>query len=427
MSETNNSEETRILDLVKNTKVKLENEINNLDELIKNRYSEFSEQEKLLLEKVRDQSYQLNESLEKSLKSLVSGHQEKNSAILNNLREVLENELGSFGEYGTSLIGEQEDKLVNISESSLTNVKDITNSHFENINELINSISKLAKDTVEVPISITKENDEKVKLNLTEALTFQKEELKGSITTLQEEYREKIGTQMEKVFMGVTMTKEAINGIIKDTLSRLEENLLRLTEGLDENFTSEVGVAQDLFHDYEGKMLNAITLMHENYEKQMSNILSEHSTVTKNSLNSLQSSLNKQKDQILSQISTLSDEQQKLVKGAVVQLEEEVAKSKSSVIEFMGSLKDQLQNALKENRDSTDNFIKEIQENNSKLIVSMNDDISATTKTTRDEMKSKLSEHKKLIETETKDAKSDIKEHISNTQKILKEFDKSLK
>lgn len=421
------SDNNSIINLVRDAKNKVDIEINQLDLDLKNRYNDFSEQEKLLLEKIKDQSVQITQSLESTLNNLVINHNEKNSSVLNNLREVLENELGSFGEYSTSLIGEEEDKLVNISESSLTNVKDITNSHFESLNDLIMKLNTVANDTVEKPITLTKTSNENVKTSLTEALTFQRDELTKSITTLQEEYREKIGTQMEKVFMGVTMTKEGINGIIKDTLSRLEENLLRLTEGLDENFTSEVGAAQDLFHSYEGKMLSAIELMNTNYESQMSSILEKHANETNKSLNNLQSALVEQKDKILSEIGTLSEQQKSLVQGAVVQLEEEVSKSKSSVIEFMGSLKDQLQNALRENRESTNNFILEITENNTKLVTNLNESIYASTKESREIMKSNLDEHKKLIETETKDARSDINEQVSSTKKVLKEFDKALK
>lgn len=425
MSETNKTK--NIFEIVKIARNQLDNEIKNLDSTLKSNIDSFTTEEKRAIENLKDRIISLSDEFNINLNQRITKHEESNVQTLNRLREALENELGSFGEYANNLIGNEETKLVDVSESSLINIKDLTTSHFKTLKSLTEQFSKIADDSVKSPIKMVKEFDLEIKNQLSDSLKFQKDELQGKITNLQEEYREKIGSQIERVFLGVTMTKEGINEIIKDTLSRLEENLVRLTEGLDKNFTSEVGLTQDLIHEYEGKMLTAIGDMQENYDEQVNEILTKHMDLTTISLNKMQSKLNEEKNKILSQIKDLSTEQQELVKGSVIQLEEQVSESKSSVIDFMGNLKDELQKALNENKDSTANFLKEIQKQNSQINSELMSQIKDDNKRSKDELKSALELRKKEVDEQSKETKKLIAEQINFTKSVIQEFDSKIK
>ncbi|MCY3411690.1 MAG: hypothetical protein INQ03_08675 [Candidatus Heimdallarchaeota archaeon] len=423
MTEENN----KIIEMARETKNAIEQNLKSLEDLIKQNNDTYNSKEKQRLETLKIKITEISDDLEKGMLALVDTQKGTTYEALNGLREVLTNRMGGFGEYATEMIGQEETKLVNLNESSLMNVKDITNAHFESVNALILQIGEVAEDIVKKPIELRRETDASIKEELSQAMVFERDELKSSITTLQDEYREKLGNQMEKVFMGVTLTKEGINEIIKDTLSRLEENLQRLTKGLDANFTTEVGKTQDIFHEYEGKMLNAISAMHENYETQMNRILDKHAKLTSDSLNGLQGSLNTQKDAILKQIASLSEEQKNLVASAVTQLEEKVEESRSNVIDFMGNLRDQLQSALNENTSSTQQLIKEFQDENVTLTENFSNKVTETAKVTKEKAKNTLDEAKKESDIYSKDLKTVFGEEMNKSKGNLKQFDRVLK
>ncbi|MFV2013853.1 MAG: hypothetical protein ACC656_00355 [Candidatus Heimdallarchaeota archaeon] len=352
MSETS----TNIIEKLESTKRYLESEIKKLTKSINEKMSSGNNQGKELLDNLLDNLNTTINSLRSNLDHSLKESQSQSTEQLLGLKESLNGQINSLRGYANSLVEDEEFRLVSALEASLASVGDINKDHSSKMSGVIEKIASIAEDTIKGPIEIAEKNNSTLKETLEEVLKMERETLSKSLVSLQSDFRDEIGLQIERVFMGVTITKETLNGIIQDTLSRLEENLRRLNEGIDENFTSEIGKAQDLIHEYEGKLLETLEGTKSNYDEAKEKIIKKNASNLASALKKLKGELNIKKSDLLSEINNLNTEQQDLLELSLNELEEQIGKSKAQVIESHGILKDDLEKLLQENTES----IKEI-------------------------------------------------------------------
>ena len=362
------------------------------------------------------------EEIKANFVTTVQGYEKYSEDQLRSLKESLELQLDSLRTYTNQIVEDDELKLVNSLEASLTNVSDITSSQLSELQKLTNQVNEIASKSVDRSVEIFKERDLTIKAELSQELTINKDELSSKIVELQDTFRDEMNQKIEKVFMGVTMTKEGINGIIRDTLSRLEENLNRLTEGIDENFTKEVGQAQDLIHEYEGKLLQVIEETQVKYDQQMEQILDKHSKSTQATLDKLHQELNTFKAGILNEISGLTKEQASLVANATKQLENQISKSRADVIESHGTMKDELEKILTANKETLDEAITSLNSAVKTNVQSMEKILTEKISTAQNNFSEVINHGKKNTDTHVNTLQGTIKQ---NTQSLETEVEKN--
>jgi hypothetical protein len=403
--------------------------------------SEFQQLEKSLDEQGKKQQSILKEIVDKTndsidvntgqfetnIKLQLEDQKTRSDDSLVELKDSINGQFEGFREYANKLVEEEEEKLVNDLATTMANVSDITGSHSAALDAVISQVNSVANDSTSKAIDLIKERDEIVKGELVESLTMNQEKLSSALTSLQSEFQESIGNQIEQVFMGVHVTKQEINEIIKDTLSRLESNLNRLTEGLDENFTKEVGKTQDLIHAYEGKVLETNKNIQLAYEEQMNAILDRHLKLTVDNVDMLFKGLNQNKDEILSQITNLSEDQQKLVSHALNQLEEQVKMSKSNIIEFNGYLKDSIQTTIDDNKTTTETIIKQLQNETAETFNQFLTQLKSNRSTTKSDTSRQLKDLQKEANTQFSEYTKATKTKIGETKGVLEKYKASLK
>ncbi|MHA2275090.1 MAG: hypothetical protein ACXAC2_04955, partial [Candidatus Kariarchaeaceae archaeon] len=284
--------ETNLIDQLENAKKFLENEMKTLSKSINDQMNSTNNSSKEmfdeLLKKLNDTINLLKSELDQSVRN----SQTQSTEQLLGLRESLNGQISSLQGYANSLVEDEELRLVSALEASLASVEDLNKDHSKKMSGVIEKIASVTEETIKAPIDIVENNNVDLKDILVDALKMERETLTLSLEDLQQEFREEISTQIERVFMGVTITKETLNGIIQDTLSRLEENLRRLNEGIDENFTSEIGMAQDLIHNYEGRLLKTLEGTKSNYDQTMEKIVEKNAKKLVTALNDLKDQLN---------------------------------------------------------------------------------------------------------------------------------------
>ncbi|MHA2249523.1 MAG: hypothetical protein ACXAD7_04125 [Candidatus Kariarchaeaceae archaeon] len=416
-----------IYSIIESTQKQLEQEVKELNKTIDSQTQEVDNRGKSIFDSNYNKISTSIEDLKKMLEKLLNEHQSSNSEELLSLKESLDGQLDSLRGYANQLVEDEELKLVTTLETSLTNVNDITKDKSSDLNVLIAKISTLADESTSSPVKIVQDMNAKVKEEITEALSIEKSKLTESITNLQEEFRDKIGSQIEKVFMGVTVTKESVNGIIQDTLSRLEENLNRLNAGIDENFTNEIGVTQDIIHDYEGKLIETIGLTQENYNTHMAEIVEKYSQKTLSSLDELKTQLQNQKDKVNSEVSELTKSQNEIVNHAISQLEDQIIQSKAEVIESHGVLKDDLEKLLLSNSDTIKQSIESIQSTNQTVLSNLMDNILQVTNQQTSELSEEFKTTKKEFEQSFDQFRKAANQKLNVSQQHIKNFDTAIK
>jgi hypothetical protein len=339
----------------------------------------------------------------------------------------LDGQLDRLRGYANQLVEAEELRLVTVLETSLTNVTDITKVKSNELNEIIHKVVDIAENSSVSPIKIIQEVNQEANAELGDLLKIEKEKLASNIIKLQNEFRDDIANQIEKVFMGVTLTKESINGIIKDTLSRLEDNLNRLTEGIDENFSNEIGVAQDVIHNYEGKLMDTIEKTQKTYDKLMESILSNHSKKTLESIEKLGEQLNLHKEKIVAEISNLTKEQEELITHTINQLEEQIVDSKAAVIESHGVLKDDLEKLLTSNSDTVKQAIEKMHNNNEDSYNSLLKKLSTISSDQKNATTEDITDTRKELEQSIDQFRKNANQLINTAQQHLKEFESSIK
>lgn len=426
--ETNPSEKLdSIFSIVDDAQKKLENEIKSIGKSIDSQSRSANSRNKEIFDLNLKKLLSSVDNLKEQLEELLNQGQSFTSEELLGLRESLDGQLDSLRGYANQLVEDEELRLVTVLETSLTNVTDITKVKSNELNEIINKVVDIADASTKSPIKIITEVNADANAELSELLKIEKEKLASNIIALQTEFRDDIATQIEKVFMGVTLTKESINGIIKDTLSRLEDNLNRLTEGIDENFSNEIGAAQDIIHNYEGQLMNTIEKTQQTYDQLMESILSSHSKKTLESIDTLRKQLNHQKDNILAEISDLTKEQEELITHTINQLEEQIVNSKAEVIESHGVLKDDLEKLLTSNSDMVKQAIEKMQNNNQDSFNSLLKNLSTTSSDQKSTLTEDITNNRKELEQSLDQFRKDTNQQISLAQQHLKEFESSIK
>ncbi len=417
----------KVQDKINELKTNLDQGIKDLDKTMKSSTQDLSQKSKENVKNVNSLlTSKTDEFTNKMQESKLSAFNSIDQKLLE-LKESLTGELNSFREYVNKLVDSNENNLVTSVETALVNVSDITGANEKTIADIINKIGNIANKTTEEPIKIIKEHNNKTKDELTQSLEIDGDELVSSITKLQEEYQDAIGNQIENVFMGVKITKEEINEIIHDTLSRLEENLGRLTKGLDDNFTSEVGKTQDLLHEYEGRLLEAIKQIQENYKKQMNDILNKYSELTEKNIEDIKNALVSEKEKLLNEINSANEEFKGLISNSLEQLENQVEVSKKSIIENNGMLKDSLQNTLSANYSATDEIMKKMQKSQKEFMDQFTKQInqfsSELKKSYSTEMQNSQSEYDATIN----EYKNKISEKMAEFKSLMKDFNTYIK
>lgn len=417
----------KIFSIVNSTQKKLEQEIKELGKSVDAQSQSVNNRGKTIFDENLMKISKSTEDFKNQLEESLNNYQSNNSEELHGLKESLDGQLDSLRGYANQLVEDEELKLVTALETSLTNVTDITKDKSVELNKIITQVTDIADKSTNSPMKIVKDANIKVKDELTVSLRLEHDILAKALIELKNEFRDNISSQIEKVFLGVTLTKESINGIIRDTLSRLEENLNRLNDGIDENFTNEIGVTQDLIHKYEGKLIEAIDQTQQNYNIHMEEILQKHSEKTLDALDELNGQLSSQKQTILEEINGLTESQEELVNHAISQLKGLIVQSKAEVIESHGVLKDDLDKLLRSNSDTIKQAMKNLQNSNQETIAQLvnsisknsSDQISTLTensKSTRKELEQSFDQFKKLAS-----------QSITQSQQQIKEFGSSIK
>ncbi len=108
---------------------------------------------------------------------------------------------------------------------------------------------------------------------LRQILKIKEEVLTETLSNLQQEFRERVTSQIGQVFDGITRMKAQLQEIVEDTLNQLRENLMRINEGIDQYFLEEVNRTQDILVEYEGNMLDAIKQVAEAYEHEADRLI----------------------------------------------------------------------------------------------------------------------------------------------------------
>lgn len=413
----------RILQIKKN----VENQYKELKSLLGKKTDSLKEHNKALLDTLEKQTQEALSQLEDNFQTGVKDNKETTDETLEGLRESLDGQLDSLRGFATKLFDDEEERLVNTLESSISHVSGVTKDHSTKLKSIIEKINELAKSSTNSPLELIKINNESLKTDLTNQLQMQNEDLVGSMVDLQIEFREKIGTQIEKVFMGVTVTKGSLDGIIKDTLSRLEENLNLLHAGIDNNFTKEIGVTQDLIHNYEGKLLLAIENTKVDYNELMSRIINRNADQLLENLESLQKTLNVEKEKVFAQVKDLTKEQQDLVKISLDELESQVVNSKAQVIDSHGVLKDDLDKLLASNSQTVKEMIKNAQKENQLALSVLNKQIAEYTVTQKATIEAETKTSRQSILEQIDSLKTESQQSVDNANKGLKDLEELTK
>lgn len=417
MTDTESS--INIIEKLEITKKYLESETKNLTKSINDQMSSGNNQGKKLLDGLLDNLNKTINSLKSNLDRSLRESQTENTEQLLSLNESLNGQINSLKGYADSLVEDEEVLLVSALETSLANVGDVNKEHATKMSGMVEKIASITKSSIKAPVDIAEKNNEALKETLSEALKMEREILSKSLEALQTEFRDEIGLQIERVFMGVTVTKETLNGIIQDTLSRLEENLRRLNEGIDENFTSEIGRAQDLIHEYEGKLLTTLEETKSNYDEAMTKIIEINGTSHVTALNQLKDQLTSKETDLLVEIKELDTEQQEVLKASMNEFEEHLGKSKAQVIESHGVLKDELEKLLQENTESIKEIIDTMKVNNQENTKSMQNTIATEVRQLTKESNTMIKERKTEIQNLLDQIKDDS---VTNIDRVGKEM-----
>lgn len=420
MSETNNPETNQtLITQLEATKKHLETEIRILSKNINDGINIGNNQGKDLLNGLLGKVNETIETLKGSLDDSLVNSQKQTLEQLYGLKESLDGQLSSLRGYANQLVEDEEFRLVSALETSLTSIGDINKDHSNKLSEVIKKIGKLSETTSSSPIVVVEKNNLELKENLADILKMEKNMLVKALEDLQGEFREEISDQIERVFMGVTITKETLNGIIQDTLSRLEENLQRLNKGIDENFTNEIGLAQDLIHNYEGKLLETLETTKSNYDQEMVNIIDKNSKNLVKGLAKLTKELNQKQTKLEDDISGLNTEQQELLKISMKELDEHIVISKAQIIDSHGILKDELEKLLDENTESINEVIESMKLNNQSNFKNMQSTIKTDVSQLLTETDSIVKGGRKEIESLLDQIKNDSVQTIDQLGKDL--------
>ena len=427
MSEGTDNINSKAKKIISDSSSELDSELQKLEKSLD---EQGKKQQSILKEMIdkTNESVDVNTSqFETNIKLQLEDQKTNSDDSLIELKDSINGQFEGFREYANKLVEEEEEKLVNDLATTMANVSDITGSHSESLDAVISQVTNVANEATSKAIELIKTRDEVVKGELAEKLTLNQDKLSSSLTNLQTEFQESLGTQIEQVFLGVHVTKQEINEIIKDTLSRLESNLNRLTEGLDENFTKEVGKTQDLIHSYEGRVMETNQKIQSAYEEQMNSLLDLHHKATVDNVDMLFKDLNQNKDQILSQITNLSEDQQKLVKHTLNQLEEQVKLSKSNIIEFNGYLKDSIQTTIDDNKTTTETIIKQLQNETAETFTQFLSQLKSNRSIIKSDTSKQLKDNQKEANDQFSDYTKASKTKINETKVVLDKYKASLK
>lgn len=427
MSEGTDNINSKVKKIISDSSSELTKEFQQLEKSLDEQGKKQQSILKEMIDKTNDSIDVNTGQFETNIKLQLEDQRTKSDDSLIELKDSINGQFEGFREYANKLVEEEEEKLVNDLATTMANVSDITGSHSESLDAVISQVTSVANEATSQAIELIKKRDEIVKEELAESLTINQDELSAALTSMQSEFQENLGTQIEQVFMGVHITKQEINEIIKDTLSRLESNLNRLTEGLDENFTKEVGKTQDLIHSYEGRVMETNLKIQTAYEEQMNAILDRHLKLTVDNVDDLFKGLNQNKDQILSQITSLSEDQQKLVSHSLNQLEDQVKLSKSNIIEFNGYLKDSIQTTIDENKSTTETIIKQLQNETAETFSQFLTQLKLNKSTMKSDTSKQLKDSQKEANTQFSDYTKTSKSKLSETKAILDKYKASLK
>lgn len=417
MSTTGTS--TNIIERLELTKKNLEAEIKSLTKSINEQMSSGNNQGKELLDGVLNNLNATINSLKSNLDLSLRDSQTQSTEQLLSLKESLNGQINSLRGYANSLVEDEEFRLVSALEASLASVGDINKDHSSKMSDVIIKIATITEETIKAPIEITEKHNLALKDSLNETLKMERGILSKSLEDLQAEFRDEIAVQIERVFMGVTVTKETLNGIIQDTLSRLEENLRRLNDGIDENFTSEIGKAQDLIHDYEGKLLKTLDGTKSNYDEAVVDIIEKNTATQVNALNVLNKELNTKKKELLNEINGLNTEQQELLNVSMGELEDHIGISKAQVIESHGILKDDLEKLLLENTESIKEIIDTMKLNTQAQTKTMQGTVETQVATLSNETNTTLKSGRKEMESLLEQVKRDSLSNIDQAGKDM--------
>jgi len=371
------------------------------------------------LSKALKSSNEVRDRLKTDFNTIIASMDQYNDNQLSSLKESLEGQLESLRGYTDQLVTTEESRLVNSLEASLTNVKDVAIAQNEGLQELYTEVNSIAKKSIDRSVDIATERNNAVKDDISEKLQLNKEVLVSDITNLRDSFQDEIHTKIENVYMGVSNTKHMIDGIISDTLSRLQENLNRLTEGIDSNFTKEVGEAQDLIHDYEGKLIEAIEKSQDTYQQQVQVILTKHEEATNTSLQVMKNELNKFKAELMDEIVALNSSQAQLFDNATTELESQIEESRASVIDSHGTLRDELEKLVVANKESIAETLEKMKSKSANHIENMENEVGDKVSSASSNFSESVSQTKDLINESVENLKDHIKQGASRTEKIV--------
>jgi len=401
---------------IESVKKTLATQIKNLRENLIRETDRFGGRAKEKFDQTRDEASKRRDEIKSLINGIVKNYNQFSVEELKKLKENLESQLDKTRNFSNQVIEEQQKKLITSLEESLSTVSQVTSSRKEDLKELIGQVDKLATESSEKSIEIVKNRDQQITDQLTDELKLNKEKLSSEIVNLQDSFRDEMNEKIENVFMGVTMTKEGISGIISDTLSRLEENLNRLTEGIDENFTKQVGETQDLIHDYEGRLLEVVENTQQLYDEHMEEILEKHSQQTQQSLDNLNSELNSFKSDILSKLNNLSSDQEKMLTEATKKLQTTVQKSKSEITQSQTKLKDRIGELVSTNKESINQSIATLQTNRQKNKEQLDKEIAEKMDAAQKLYSQTVSDAKGLVDDSTANMTGHIKQTTSSVE-----------
>lgn len=402
----------------------LDDELKAVNHAVEQVSASSNEKSRLLFEKLLADITQKATSLQEALEQSINSNQTSNLQELKNLQESLNGQLSSLRSFADKLVHDEESRIVGTLEQSLEEMNQLNSDSSAKFKELINSLTIAVDTTTNSPIKYVESQNGLLKADLVNVLELEGDKLSKSMSQLQNEFRDKIGEQIEKVFMGVTMTKETLNGIIRDTLSRLEVNLSRLNSGIDDNFTKEIGVTQDLIHKYEGKMMEAILNSKTDYENAMNGVVNRNSDALEKSMTTLKSELEKTKNQLNADLQGLTKQQQQLLDNALKAFESQIDKSKAEVIESHGLLKDDLETLLNKNTESINEFMNIMKTNSTNNVAAMVDLIKERTSNIQEVSSMSIKSGKKEVESLLEQLKKDNSQRIDQaSKKVNVEFD----
>ncbi|MDH5401371.1 MAG: hypothetical protein OEZ01_04385 [Candidatus Heimdallarchaeota archaeon] len=417
----------KIIELINSNQKLIEKEFKELGNILKDENNKYSKKDKEIISSFTDQTKKIIEEINSEFNNILNHHQSFNFDKIQSLKESLDGQLNSFKGYAHQLAEDNELKLVGSLDATLSNIVDLTKENTRQLVQVVERVGDITKLTTDKPIEILRSHSKDVNEQLHQELRLQKDNIAFALTNLQGEFKSEINTQVEKVYMGITMTKEGINGVIKDTLSRLEENLNRLTQGIDANFATEVGVTQDLIHRYEGKMFEAITQIQEDYEVQLKSILDIHLKKSNESFDELKVTLDQERQKIISELQGLNAEQEMHLENSLKQLDSQIQASRANVIESNGSLKDDIDKLLSSNSETIGQFLADLKggsENHVNKVQTNLDNAHSQLKEMSSNITKDLSNN---IEESSKVYKSAVDKHLETVNVSLKDYEKKVK